>query len=152
MWIQTPRESNYEIKTKRYKFLLVSDIDVKDSCILCPVKDPYQQFLNFLFHEHIFRNSHSQVFFKIGALRNFAIFGIKKKTPTQVFSCELCEIFKNIFFIKYIQWLLLHFFKSNQTAIAQRSEPQQFFKEMSCLWRFNNFFFSTRVRDTSFDV
>ena len=25
----------------------------------------------------------------------------KKVTQTQVFSCEFCEIFKNIFFIKY---------------------------------------------------
>ena len=32
---------------------------------------------------------------------------IKKKTPTQVFSCEYCEIFKNSFFMEHIWWLLL---------------------------------------------
>ena len=30
-----------------------------------------------------------------------------KETPTQVFLCEVCEIFKNIFFTKHLQWLLL---------------------------------------------
>ena len=48
------------------------------------------------------------MFFKIGVLKNFAKFSgkhlrpeacnfIKKKTLVQVFSCELCEIFKNTF-------------------------------------------------------
>ena len=32
---------------------------------------------------------------------------IKKKTPTQVFSCKFCEIFKNSIFIEYPWWLLL---------------------------------------------
>ena len=27
---------------------------------------------------------------------------IQKETPTQVFSCELCEIFKNTFFAEYL--------------------------------------------------
>ena len=31
---------------------------------------------------------------------------IKKETLEQVFSCELCEIFKNAFFAKHFQWLL----------------------------------------------
>ena len=35
--------------------------------------------------------------------RNF----IKKKTPTQVFPCEYCEIFNNNFFIAHLWWLLL---------------------------------------------
>ena len=34
---------------------------------------------------------------------------IKKETPTQVFSCEYCEIFKGSFFIEHLWWLLLHF-------------------------------------------
>ena len=33
---------------------------------------------------------------------------IKKTPPTQVFSCEMCEIFKNAFFTEHLQWLLLH--------------------------------------------
>ena len=31
----------------------------------------------------------------------------KKETPTQLFYCEFCEIFKNTFFIKHLRWLLL---------------------------------------------
>ena len=46
------------------------------------------------------------MFFKIGVLEDFAIFTGKhlclqvsfKETPTQVFSCEYCEIFKKSFF------------------------------------------------------
>ena len=30
-----------------------------------------------------------------------------KETPTQVFSCEYCEIFKNSFLIEHLLWLLL---------------------------------------------
>ena len=32
---------------------------------------------------------------------------IKKETIAQVFSCEFCEIFKKIFFIEHLWWLLL---------------------------------------------
>ena len=32
---------------------------------------------------------------------------IKKETLVQVFSCEVCEIFKNTFLIEYLRWLLL---------------------------------------------
>ena len=30
-----------------------------------------------------------------------------EETASQVFSCQFCEIFKNIFFIEYLRWLLL---------------------------------------------
>ena len=30
-----------------------------------------------------------------------------KETPTQVFSCEYCEIFKKTFFAERLRWLLL---------------------------------------------
>ena len=40
-----------------------------------------------------FRRSRSQMFFKIGVLKNFSIF-----TWKQVFSCKYCGIFKNTFF------------------------------------------------------
>ena len=49
------------------------------------------------------RSSCSQMFFKIGALKNFAIPQEKlysKEAPTQVFSCEYFEIFKNSFFYR----------------------------------------------------
>ena len=32
---------------------------------------------------------------------------VKNETQAQVFSCEFCEIFKNIIFTEYLQWLLL---------------------------------------------
>ena len=32
---------------------------------------------------------------------------IKKETLTEVFSCEICESFKNAFFIKHLKWMLL---------------------------------------------
>ena len=45
------------------------------------------------------RSSTSQMFFKIGVLKNFAVFaGLQlylKETPVQVFSCECCKIFKS---------------------------------------------------------
>ena len=59
------------------------------------------------------RSSLSQMFFKIGILKNFTTFNGKLQqdrefnTPTQVFSCEHCQIFKNSFFIQYLRWLLL---------------------------------------------
>ena len=31
-----------------------------------------------------------------------------KKTLTQVFFCEFCEIFKNNFFTEHLRWLLFH--------------------------------------------
>ena len=34
-------------------------------------------------------------------------FFVKKETPTQVFSFKICEIFKNTFFSRTLQWLLL---------------------------------------------
>ena len=75
------------------------------------------------------------MFFKIDALKSFGNFtgkhlswslflknlqaeGFIKKTPTQVFFHEVCEIFKNTFYMEplrwlflYLQWLLLYFFK-----------------------------------------
>ena len=44
MLIQTPKEINNEIKTKRYTFLLVPDTGVKNPAFLCRVEIPYQQF------------------------------------------------------------------------------------------------------------
>ena len=61
-------------KIKRYTFSLVSDIDVEKSRFLCRVKIPYQQFSIFVSFINIFRSSRSQMFLKIGALKNFAIF------------------------------------------------------------------------------
>ena len=70
----------------------------------------------------------SQMFLKICVLWNFARFTwkrrcwclfltkfqagkpvtlFKKEILTQVFSCEYCKTFKNIFFIKQLRWLIL---------------------------------------------
>ena len=60
MRIQTPMETNHEIKAN----------------IFTEVKIPYEQFLVFSqFYEPIFRSSRSQMFFKIGAVKNFAMSG-----------------------------------------------------------------------------
>ena len=60
----------------------------------------------------IVRNSRLQMFFEIGVLKNFAIFTeenlcwslllikLQAFRPTQVFSCEYCEIFENSFFYR----------------------------------------------------
>ena len=41
-------------------------------------------------------------------LRHEACNSIKKEAPTQVFSCELCKIYKNFRFIKQVWWMLLN--------------------------------------------
>ena len=33
---------------------------------------------------------------------------IEKETPTQMLSCEISKIFKNIFFKEHFRWLLLY--------------------------------------------
>ena len=42
-----------------------------------------------LFQFHIFRSIHSQMFFKIGALKDFAIFWIKNRLQQRCFSANL---------------------------------------------------------------
>ena len=67
------------------------------------------------------RKNRWQMFFKIGVLKNFGTFTAKQlcwslffnkvagllETPTQVFSCKYCEIFKNSFSIEHLGWLFL---------------------------------------------
>ena len=60
----------------------------------------------------IFRSSRTQIFFKTGVIRNFAMFTGKsyslqlyfnlapKESSTKVFSCEYCEFFMNNFFYR----------------------------------------------------
>ena len=50
------------------------------------------------------RSSCSQMFFKIGVLKNFAIKlqAYSKETPTQLFSCEIFRMFKNTFFTEHL--------------------------------------------------
>ena len=55
-----------------------------------------------------------------------------KKTPTQVFFCEYCENFKNIFFIEDLRWLLLHFITPKNTRKSLVSWHLQL------VWNVNN--------------
>ena len=57
LYLNTNFKENHEIKTKRYTFSLISDIDVKKSC---RVKISYQQFLMFLFHHSHWFHEHFQ--------------------------------------------------------------------------------------------
>ena len=62
---------------------LVSDIDVEKTKLLM-INFNFSQF-----HENIFRSCHSQIFFKIGALKNCEIQNYELKvTSTQVFCCK----------------------------------------------------------------
>ena len=61
-----------------------------------------------------YKSSHRGCSVKKGVLKNFEIFTgkhrglktcnfFKKRPPTQVFSCEYCEIFKNTYFEKHLR-------------------------------------------------
>ena len=96
--MQTTKETNHEIKTKRYTFSLVSDTDVKKSCFFyADLKSLINSFNFSQFHEHIFRNSRLQMFFKIGVLKNIAIFGIKKRLRRRFFSVNIAKILRTDF-------------------------------------------------------
>ena len=81
------------------------------------------------------KSSHSQMFFEISSIKNFAIFTgkhlcwglgliklhacrpatfLKRDSNTGV-SCGYCELYKNSFFIENLRWLLL-------TVLSQYSE------------------------------
>ena len=80
----------------------------------------------FILFEIEYRSSRLQLFFRIGALKNFANFTgknqyrslfllrLKKETPIQVHSCEICEYFKNTVFTEHLWWLVL-FMKINMS-------------------------------------
>ena len=94
-------------------------------------------FLRCTFQILLCRSSRQEVFCKKGVLRNFSkLIGstcatasfsirlsfIKKETLAQLFSCEFLEIFKNIFFIEHLWWLLL------TTFFCKFEQLTQFFK------------------------
>ena len=56
----------------------------------------------------ISQNSQENTCARVSFLRPQACNFILKKTLAQMFSCEFCEIFKNIFFIEHFRWLFLH--------------------------------------------
>ena len=105
------------------------------------------------------RSSCSQMFFKIGVRKNFAILTGKYlcwslfliKTPTQLFSYEYCEMFKEqLFWKEYLQWLLLRgerykFFVGQQRRIQELllSSSEQFLQKR----RIKNAFFLTSTKN-----
>ena len=68
---------------------------------------------------YYFQNSHMQMFFKTGVMRNFAIFTenicvnklyfnlAPKETSTQLIPVEIAKVLRTTFFMEHIQWLLL---------------------------------------------
>ena len=64
------------------------------------------------------KSSRLQMFFKIGVIKNLAMFTGKqllelvfnKVADLQVFSCEYCKIAKSSFFMQHLRWLLLEKF------------------------------------------
>ena len=65
----------------KQRFSLVSAIDVEKTSFF-NVK--LNLFMNY-FYKHTFQSSHLQMFFKIGALKNFAILRIKKRLQHRCF-------------------------------------------------------------------
>ena len=67
-----------------------------------------------------FRNIHSEISVLESLLNKVAELQacnvIKKTTPTQVFSCEYCEVFKNSFFIEHLRWLVLQVLYKNSCS------------------------------------
>ena len=62
------------------------------------VKTPYQQFLTFLIlMMNIFRSSHLQMFFNIGALKNFKILWIKKSLQFRCFLVNIAKCLRTAF-------------------------------------------------------
>ena len=84
------------------------------------------------FNKEVHKNFYEKVVLKNFAILkhlNFRPATLLKETPTQVFSCEYCKIFKNSFFIEHLWWLLL---KRSYSASPQEfcilRNVYQFFK------------------------
>ena len=77
---------------------LVSDIDVEKNCLFSVFFNIKLKLLIIFifsqFHKHIFWSNRSQLFFKIGALKNLAIFWIKKRLQHMCFSVRIVNIVK----------------------------------------------------------
>ena len=86
----TPKETNHEIKTSIFTCFFH---EIKTNIFTCffniNIKISYEQTFFSQFCEHIFRSSRSQMFFKIGALKDLTIFWIKKILQQRCFSVNL---------------------------------------------------------------
>ena len=78
--------------------------------------DDIQSFdLNFFTCSEIFRSSRTQIFFKIGVLRNFTIFTGKHlcwSLEQGSFPVNIAKLLRTVFFIEHLWWLLLNLFTS----------------------------------------
>ena len=64
-------------------------------------------------YNYISRSRHQRCSFEKGALKNFekftrkhlcqSLFSNKRETPTKIFSCEFCKIFKNTYFVEHLR-------------------------------------------------
>ena len=100
---QTPKETNHEIKRSIFTCFFH---EIKTNIFTCffniKLKFLVNKFYFFSviiiwFHEHIFRSSHSQMFFKIAALKDFTIFWIKKGLQQQFFSVNIANFLTTVF-------------------------------------------------------
>ena len=92
LYVNTNFIGNQSWNKNKY-FHLFSDIDVEKNCSLnVKLKTPDEYFLVFLsfMSKHIFRRRPSQMFFKIGPLKNFAIFWIKERLRHRWF--HICPV------------------------------------------------------------
>ena len=71
---------------------------------------------------------------------------VKKESPTQVFSCEFCKIFKNTFFVEHLRWMLLITFiwlecvrhLWNSGHFIENNPSFQFFLSKMCLINYSH--------------
>ena len=53
----------------------------------------------------------------------------QKETPTQMFSCEYCKIFKSIYFAEHLLMAVLTFFHRNKAQYQANVEVNQTFPQ-----------------------
>ena len=109
-------------------------------------KSGYVEFIIYFFvtNEGIIRSSRLEMLCKKGVLKNFTKFTgkhlywrhfIKKEILSQVFSCELCKIFKNIYFYRTSAMddsLWYNFIKFLNQNINTFSQWTRFVKLFTC--------------------
>ena len=114
---------------------LVSNTDVEKSWVFCRVKIPYPKFLTFLSFMNIFRSSHLQMFFKIGALKKFAVFLTKESLQHRCFPANIAKFWRTGFLQNFSVGCFCIILK-----VIKQLFCKGFFKEISLLWCPNNFY------------
>ena len=102
------------MKQKQYFHLFLKLMLKKPVFVNIKLK-PFMNNLYFSqFHEYIFRSNCSQMFFKVGGLKNFTIFLIKKRLQSRYFpvrSANIAKFLKEKLFSRTHQMTVLLFFK-----------------------------------------